>query len=231
MTAGNPSCVILGGGGHAAVLVDALLACGGVRIHGIVDPDPALAGKNVLGVAVLGGDGLLAGLLGEGVRHFVVGVGAVARNDRREALFRLALESGLSPLTVRHPAAVVSSFAAIGEGAQLLAGSVVNARAGLGRGVLVNSRAVVEHDCLVGDHAHVATGACLCGGVLVGALAHIGAGATVLQNRRVGTGAVVGAGAVVVRDVPPGAVVAGVPARGLRRGAVGRGGRDGGKDV
>jgi len=44
----------------------------------------------------------------------------------------------------------------------------------------------------------------------------IGHGATVLAGVTIGTGAVVGAGAVVSKDVPPFAVVVGVPARILR---------------
>jgi UDP-2-acetamido-3-amino-2,3-dideoxy-glucuronate N-acetyltransferase len=47
--------------------------------------------------------------------------------------------------------------------------------------------------------------------------ASIGSGALVLGNVRVGAGALVGAGAVVTKDVPPQAVVAGVPARALSR--------------
>jgi acetyltransferase-like isoleucine patch superfamily enzyme len=47
--------------------------------------------------------------------------------------------------------------------------------------------------------------------------AWIGSGAIILDGVRIGRGAVVGAGAVVTRDVPPHTVVAGVPARVLRR--------------
>ncbi len=52
--------------------------------------------------------------------------------------------------------------------------------------------------------------------VRVGDWADIGTNATILPGVTIGRGAIVGAGAVVVEDVPPFAVVAGVPARFLR---------------
>ncbi len=47
--------------------------------------------------------------------------------------------------------------------------------------------------------------------------ASIGGGATILPGIRIGAGATVGAGAVVTRDVGPGEVVAGNPARTIRQ--------------
>ncbi len=47
--------------------------------------------------------------------------------------------------------------------------------------------------------------------------ASLGSGSVILGGLTIGAGAIVGAGAVVTRDVAPGEVVAGVPARQLRR--------------
>lgn len=52
---------------------------------------------------------------------------------------------------------------------------------------------------------------------LVKRRASIGSGATILCGVTIGEGAIVGAGAVVTKDVPPSTVVAGNPAKILRR--------------
>ena len=51
----------------------------------------------------------------------------------------------------------------------------------------------------------------------VEARAAIGSGAVILCGLTIGEGARIGAGAVVTHDVPPGAIVAGVPAKELGR--------------
>jgi sugar O-acyltransferase (sialic acid O-acetyltransferase NeuD family) len=213
----NKTCIILGAGGHARVLIDCLQTNPTVSMAGILDPDPEKAGAEVYGVPILGNDELLPEIVERGVEYFVVGLGGTGNNLPRKRLFELAVKCGLKPLTVQHPSASVSQRAIIGEGCQLLPGAIVNAGAKLGMNVILNSGAIVEHDCVVGDHVHVATGAKLASTIFVGDGAHIGAGATIRQCIRIGEFSVVGAGAVVVKDVPAHTTVVGVPAEVLRK--------------
>lgn len=213
--------MILGAGGHAKVVLDAIHLSGArprpgaraIDVVGLLDSDPALRGSRLMGIPVIGGDEMLPDLLRAGVRHAFVAVGAVGDNSRRQSLAERLWALGFHLLTVVHPGAWVSPHADLGEGTCVLAGAIINAGARVGRNAIVNTGAVVEHDCRVADHAHIAPGARLAAGVEVGAAAHVGLGACVLQGRRVGAAAVVGAGAVVTRDVPAGATAVGVPAR------------------
>ena len=212
-----PRCLILGGGGHAQVVIDVLRSHGCATPYAVLDPNPALWGNEVLGVPIRGDDGRIPELILEGVTHYIVGVGAVGDNRPRRRLFEFCQQQGLQPLTAIHPSAVCSRSASIRSGTLVCPAVVVNAAAVIGVNVILNTGSIVEHDCLIGDHAHVATGARLASTVSVGTLAHIGAGATIRQRLVIGEGAIVGAGAVVVKDVEPWTVVMGVPAHPARR--------------
>lgn len=211
--------VLIGGGGHARVVLDALCEGGGIEFFGVVDPELPEQTLLAFGLRHLGGDEVLPELRARGATHFAMGLGGTHDNRPRRDLFLRAVAAGLAPLRVLHPKAILSRHARLEPGVTLLAGGVVNAGAELAAGALINTGALVEHDCRIGAHAHVATGARLAGAVRVGALAHIGAGAVVLQGLVVGEGAIVGAGAVVLEDVAAGAVAVGNPARVARRSA------------
>ncbi len=206
------TCIILGGGGHAKVLLDSILQMGGVTVHGILDNNRALWGQEVFGVKILGGDEELADLL-ETVDCFAVGIGSVGNHYPRQRLFEFGCAHQLEPLSVVHPRSIISPQAEIAQGAQIFPGSIINAGAAIGKNTIINTGAIVEHDCLIAAHVHIATGARLAGAVSVGLGAHIGIGAAIRQGITIGESAIIGAGAVVVKDVPPGQVVIGVPAR------------------
>lgn len=218
MNVGQPV-IVIGAGGHARVVADALLAAG-VRVLGFTDADASLHGRQALGLPVLGDDEVLAHHSRSEVQ-LVNGIGGVGhaadagagRLSLRRRIQQRLMAEGWRFAGVRHPSVVVSRFAQVSNDAQLLAGCIVQTGAQIGEGAIVNTAAVVEHDARVGDWCHIAPHALLCGEVSIGEGSHIGAGAVVRQGLTLGPGTVVGAGAVVVRSFEGGVVLAGVPAR------------------
>lgn len=197
--------IVLGGGGHARVIIDALLACN-AAIKGLVDPALVACETGAFGVRVLGGDEVLEGIDPADVQ-LANGIGSTQSTERRRARFEHFLRLGFAFATVIHPSATLARDLRLAEGAQIMAGAVLQSGTTLGRNALVNTRASLDHDCLIGDHVHVAPGATLSGGVIVGDGTHIGSGAVVIQGVRIGRGCLIGAGAVVLKDVPDGAML------------------------
>jgi UDP-perosamine 4-acetyltransferase len=205
---------VIGAGGHAKVVVDALHRSG-MTVHGLVDADPRRHGSLVLGVPVLGGDEALDPCERNRTR-VVNGLGAPGPADLRARIFSAYKSRGFAFATVIDPSAVVGGDVLLEEGAQILAGAVVQASCRVGCDAIINTRAAIDHDCRIGAHAHIAPGAVLSGSVRIGERTLVGTGATVIQGRQVGSGALVAAGAVVIRDIADAARVAGNPARPIR---------------
>lgn len=192
--------IIIGAGGHARVLLDALrlMSC---TVLGYVDPAFAKGAQGPGGVLVLGGDEALKEFSAADVQ-LVNGVGSVGPTASRNAVYRRGKDAGFVFARVVHPSAVVSSSVLLGEGVQVMAGCVVQTDAQIGANSIINTCASVDHDCRIGETVHIAPGVTLSGNVSVGDRTHIGTGAVVIQGISIGADSLIAAGAVVYRDVP-----------------------------
>ena len=214
MTAAARTLVVVGAGGFGRETVEAIRALNAAgarwRLAGYLDDDPARHGTVIGGVPVLGGIAELDHMPDASV------VVCTARPDNYVSRPRIVERLGLPPeryATIIHPSASVSVTSRVGPGSVLLAQTVLTAAVTVGSHVAVMPHVTLTHDDVVADFATMASGVCLGGNVSVGRCAYIGAGALVREDRSIGSCALVGMGAVVTRDVPPGEVWAGVPAR------------------
>ncbi len=119
------------------------------------------------------------------------------------------------------PGAIIRTGATIGKGCVIMMGAVINIGASVGQETMVDMNAVLGARAIVGRRCHIGAGAVIAGvleppskkPVVIGDDVLVGANAVVLEGVRIGRGSVVGAGAIVTKNVPPGVVVAGAPAR------------------
>jgi UDP-perosamine 4-acetyltransferase len=203
----NPT-VILGGGGHAAVLAETLSLLQ-VPVLGFTDNQTTTTG----GLDYLGDDALLRTTHLAGSITLINGLGSTGAITRRATLFQQFIKEHYHFGNLIHPTAWLSPSASHGQGLQMLAGALVNTGVQLGQNVLVNSRALVEHHCKIGNHSHIASGAVVCGDCHIGQSVHVGANSVINQGIKVGDGAIIASGAVVIADVAAHSLVAGVPAQ------------------
>lgn len=203
--------LLLGAGGHAKVLIEALRAAG-VTIAGILEANHKLVGSTVSGISVLSEEKGLLDFPPAQIR-LVNGVGSIRSTELRRKVFQRFHDLGYRFAVVVHPSAVVASDVVLEEGAQVMAGCVLQPGCRIGFDAIVNTRASLDHDCFIGPHAHIAPGVTLSGAVTVGEAAHVGTGATVIQGIEIGAASLVAAGSVVVRDVTAHTTVRGVPAK------------------
>lgn len=204
---------MVGGGGHAKVLMSLLLKSG-AKVLGYTDDVDR--GK-LLGVARLGTDEVLAATL---AAHpdcaAALGVGKVTAHSSRLAILRRLQERGVALPPIVSRDAVCNLDVELGAATVVFDGAIVNSGTRIGEACIVNTHATVEHDCRLGQDVHVAPGVTLSGGVTVGDGCMIGTGANVIQGIRIVAGCLVGAGATVVADLTEPGVYVGSPARRLR---------------
>lgn len=203
--------VIVGGGGHAKVVIELARALG-FDLVGCTDPGSL--GRTVAGLEVIGDDSVLEGLHRDGVALAAVALG----NNAIRLRIGLSLQaSGFRCPPLISPAATVSSSVSIGEGVVIMPGAVVNSESRLGDFAIINTSASVDHDGEIGAGAHIGPGSHLSGCVKIGARALVGVGATVLPGIAIGPDAVLGGGSVAIADIAAGDTAAGSPARVISR--------------
>lgn len=209
--------VVVGAGGFGRESLDVIEAINRAEVRpvyeilGVLDPRPAevnLERLQARGIHYLGNDE--EWLAGSPDAQFVVGIGSPAARRSVDSKYRAA---GLTAATIVHPSARIGSRVVLGPGAVVCGGARLSTNVQLGRQVHINPHASIAHDGVLEDFVSINPAAIISGRVRVRAGTLVGASAVVLEGRTVGEGCVIGAAACVTRDVLPGVIVKGIPAR------------------
>jgi len=204
--------VVIGGGGHARVVISILKKLNDYNIIGYTDIKDR---GELSGVSFLGCDDELK----EIKKKFsecaaVIGVGMVSGDDasKRAEIFQLLKTLCYEVPPVISPDAIVNEDVEIGSGTVVMDGVVINSGTTIGKCAILNTRCSVDHDCEVKDFTHIGPGAILCGCVRVGRGVLVGAGSVISQNKSIGDNCIIGAGAVAAHNCVDSGTYVGVPA-------------------
>ncbi len=205
------SLAILGGSGHAAVIIDAARRGKDYDPVAVLAPELAV-GTSLKGVLVRGDDDQLAHLLEE-YRELCVIIAIGDNKIRRSLAKRLSKQwPKLTFAVVLHPTAIIAEDVKIKQGSFVAAGAVISCGVRIGAHAVVNTAAVIDHASVLEDYGFIGPNAVLAGNVEIGQGTTIGAGASIIPGMKIGQYCTIGAGAVVIDNVADHITAVGVPA-------------------
>lgn len=207
--------VVIGGGGFGREVVDLARELagtpGGREVIGVLDDNLAETDRALLtavGVEYLGT--VEDYLASAPPAHFVIGI---ANPRVRRLIDAKMAAAGHRAHALVHPSVTLGSLVEIGPGAIICAGVRLTTNIRVGRHVHININATVGHDAVLNDYVTVFPAAAVSGNVRLEEEVSLGVGSAVLQGLTVGQATFVGAAALVTKDIAPGLVVKGIPAR------------------
>lgn len=169
--------VVIGGGGHAKVLISILKKIDKYNIVGYSDIiDKGL----ILNVPYVGTDDILKNLYKlKKVRLAAVGIGQIKNIELRKAVIEKISTIGFQFPSIISPNSIINEDVKIGRGTVIMDGVILQLGVEIGEYSIINTRTSIDHDCIIGDFVHVAPGCTICGEVKVGNETFLGTGTEV----------------------------------------------------
>ncbi len=203
--------IIIGAGTYGEVYL-AYLQEAGENIVGFIDDNTNLHGKIIQGVTVLGGSDLLKTLKDtHGVSNVYCPIG---NNKLRVKFLRLAQSLGYCTPNYIHPSVTISPNVTIGKGVYILLGTNIMPHTTIEDYTMISMGVNIAHHTTLKEGTFLSTGCNFGASIIAEKYSYCGISSTIMTGiKSLGKDCLIGAGAVVIKDVPDGAVVAGVPAK------------------
>lgn len=214
----NGKISLLGIGHNTPVFIDLAEQCG-YDIVGFYHYNSDKTGEVDHGFHVLGSfDDLLSRNFLDG-ENFLLTMGD--NHIRNEIAHKIREKGGQLPVLI-HPTAVISRFAKIESGVIVSAFSYIQADTHIGQDTIILSGVNISHNNKLGRSCFVAGGATIGAYTMVGDFVFVGQGVLTISSKvhEIGSNAYIGAGALVTKSVDEGDIVAGRPAKSIKKESV-----------
>jgi len=205
-----------GGNAREALLAIAAINAKGKiwDVLGFLDDDPALHDKEQSGVRVLGSRDVME----EFPDASVLAVCGSPENflNRQNVMDFFSIDKRRFARII-HPSAVIAEDAKIGHNVLIMPNVVVSCGVSIGNHCIVLPNTTISHDSFISDYCCVGSNVVVSGHVSIGPLSYVGSGARIRENIIIGPRSLVGLGANVIADVATGSIVAGNPAKRIKK--------------
>ena len=186
--------IIIGSGGHASVLVDAIF----LLKRKIIGATTINDAKKKFPVEIIGNDDVLEKYFPAEI-ELVNGLGQLPNSNLREKIFRTYKSMNYNFMTLIHPGAIIATNVKLSEGVQIMAGAVIQSGVIIGSNSIINTKVSIDHDSTIGKNCHIAPGVTICGNVNIEDNSFIGAGSTIIQNLHIPESSIIPAGTVLIK--------------------------------
>lgn len=202
------SLILIGAGGFSKSVIDSIDEKM-YKIEGFIDD---IKGGSHLGYPILSNN--LDKIYETGKYCYFIAIGD---NKKRKYWYNEIVKRNLEIINVIDRTAIISSNITYGRGLFVGKLAVINNDVRIGENVIVNTKALLEHGVRVGSHSNISTNSVINGDVCIGHSCFIGSSSVINGQLTIGTNSIIGSGSVIIKNVDVNSVMAGVPARLLRR--------------
>ncbi len=207
------SAIVIGGGGHAKVIISILKSYSNYKLLGYTD----LIDKGIINdVAYLGTDDILLNQKENLNIFFGLGYGRNVQDNLRNIIIQKFLNTNFifPPLTAH--SSIICKDVILNNGVQVLNNAIINSSSIIDKFSIINTGVIIEHDVLIGKFCQIGPGAVVCGETHIASDVFIGANTTIVDSISISSNVIVGAGSVVTKNITEPGTYVGIPAKRMK---------------
>lgn len=200
--------LIIGGGDGAVQLLDVLSKVPNQRAAMILDDNPELHGKSIMGVPIEGPISIESAAEMHHAGIFDAAIISVSTSiEFRERVFNEWTKENIPFANVIHPTCVMGANLSIGVGNVILALCHIGPCARIGNNNFLSTYTNIEHHNVLGNHCSFGPGVLTSSSVQIGDRARFGTGIFIEPHISIGSDCIISSGSILVNQIPSNSIV------------------------